>query len=67
MTEPTYTAAEIKKMCLAADFDHNSYKILVELIEKEIELYSAEDLAILAQSAIIVLNKGILKQYMRLK
>jgi hypothetical protein len=67
MTEPTYTAMEIKKICLAADFDYNSYKILTDLIEKEIHLYPEEDFGILAQAAIIALNRIILKQHLKLK
>jgi len=62
VTSPTYTAAEIKEMCKAADFDYESYKILVELIEKEIHMYSTEDLRLLAEASIIAMNRGLLKR-----
>ena len=59
---PAYTAKEIKEMCKAADFDYESFKILVELIEKEIELYPPEDLRILSEASILAMNRGLLNK-----
>lgn len=65
MTEPTYTALQVKEMCKQADFDFDSYTILAELIEKEIELYSPDDLMILAQASVIALNRGLINKFFK--
>ncbi len=65
MIYPTYTAAEIKNMCLNFDLDFYSFKILIELIERELHLYSEEDLIVLMQASIIVFNRSLLQMSLR--
>ncbi len=57
---PTYTAQEILQMCLQPDQD---FKILAELIDEEIGLYSPDDIAILLQASMIIFTRSLLKFY----
>ncbi len=55
---PTYTANEIKQMCI--NFDSGAFKILVDLIDEELELYDEEDLSILCQASMILFTRALL-------
>lgn len=61
MNQPTYSAIEIKAMCLSFDLDHDTFKVMVDLIEQEIDLYSEEDLIVLVQSSMILFTRAMLK------
>ena len=37
--QPTYTAKQVKEMCLNLAMEYETFKILTELIESELELY----------------------------
>lgn len=61
--QPTYSAEEIKAICSTTDFDYDSYKILIELIEQEIDHYTSDELVTLAQASVIALNRVLLKLF----
>jgi hypothetical protein len=58
--QPTFSAEQIKEMCKEADFDYDSFKIMIELIEEEIDLYNEEDLVILFEASLIMVNRSLL-------
>lgn len=55
----TYTPQEIKDFCLTVDADE--FKILTEIINEELELYSLEDLIIIMQASMILFTRSLLK------
>lgn len=55
----TYTAQEIKEFCLTADAEE--FKILAEIINEELELYSLEDLIIIMQASMILFTRSLIK------
>lgn len=64
--KPTYTAQEIKEKVMQVD-DLESYKILANLLEEEIDLYGTEDLAMLADASMKLFIKSLLYGAGRLK
>jgi hypothetical protein len=58
---PTYTANEIKAMCSKMDMDYNSFKILAELIDEEIDLYEPEDIPVLMMASMIIFTRSLMK------
>jgi hypothetical protein len=60
-TEPTYTATEIKAMCSKMDMDHDSFKVLAELIDEEIDLYEPEDIPVLMMASMIIFTRSLMK------
>jgi hypothetical protein len=58
---PTYTANEIKAMCSKMDMDYNSFKILAELIDEEIDLYEPEDIPVLMMASMIIFTRSMMK------
>lgn len=61
VNSPTYSALEIKEICQKADMDYNSFKILSDLIEEEIELYPDEDIPVLMVASMIIFTRSMLK------
>lgn len=59
-SKPTYTADEIKQMCLNLEMEYETFKILTELIENELELYSTEEMEILTEASFIMFNRALL-------
>lgn len=58
--KPTYTAKEVKAMCQNLEVDYNTIKVLVELVEEEIDLYSEGDLIVITQASMILFNRSLL-------
>lgn len=61
MTKPTYQASEIKRMCLSMDMEHETFKILSDLIEEELHLYKEDELVILCECSMIMFTRSLLK------
>jgi hypothetical protein len=61
MKTPTYSANEIKAMCQKADMDYDSFKILADLIDEEIDLYPDEDIPVLMTASMIIFTRSMLK------
>jgi hypothetical protein len=61
MKRPTYSAHEIKAMCSKMDMDYNSFKILAELIDEEIDLYEPEDIPVLMMASMIIFTRSLMK------
>lgn len=57
---PTYTAIEIKQMSAKMDMDINAYKVLVKLIDEEIDLYEGDDLVIIAEASMMLFTRSLL-------
>lgn len=47
-------------MCLSLEMEYETFKILTELIENELELYSMEDMEILTEASFIMFNRALL-------
>lgn len=58
MTNPTYTAKEIRQLCLTADMV--TARIIIGLIDEEIHLYDTEDLIILCDASMILFCRTLL-------
>ena len=58
---PTYSAAEIKSMCINFSLEYSIFKTIVDIIEDEFELYNDEDLIILMQASVIMFSRSMLK------
>ena len=58
---PTYSATEIKDMCINFSLEYSIFKTIVDIIEDEFELYSDEDLIILMQASVIMFSRSMLK------
>jgi hypothetical protein len=58
---PTYTANEIKELCAKADMDHDSFKVLAELIDEEIDLYEPEEIPVLMMASMIIFTRSLMK------
>lgn len=56
---PTYTAEEIRHKALTLDVE--SFRILIELIEEELDLYTPEEVAIIMQASMILFTRSLLK------
>ena len=56
--QPTYTAAEIRAMCLKLDID--SYRILVQVIDEELDLYDSEEIAELCHVSMMIFTRTLL-------
>lgn len=61
-TETTYTANEVKEMCSTFTFDKGELRILTDLLNEELELYSEQDLVILIQAAMILFIRSLIKK-----
>ena len=61
MIQPTYSAEEIKSMCINFSLEYSIFKTIVDIIEDEFELYNDEDLIILMQASVIMFNRSMLK------
>jgi hypothetical protein len=61
MKAPTYTAGQIKEMCLYWTLDYTTFKIIADLVEEELDRYSEEDLIILCQASMIFFSRSMLK------
>lgn len=60
MTSPTYSAYEVKRLCLEMESD-GDFKILAELIEEEIDLYPVDQLPVLIEASMIIFTRSLLK------
>jgi len=58
---PTYSAMEIKSMCINFSLEYSIFKTIVDIIEDEFELYNDEDLIILMQASVIMFSRSMLK------
>ena len=58
---PTYSATEIKSMCINFSLEYSIFKTIVDIIEDEFELYNDEDLIILMQASVIMFSRSMLK------
>lgn len=47
-------------MCMDFTFDFGTFKILVDLIEDEMQLYNEEDLLIIMQGSFILFTRSLL-------
>lgn len=61
MMQPTYTAKRVKELCMTLEMDHDAFKVLVEVIEEEMDLYPEEDLVILLQASMIFFTRSLLQ------
>lgn len=61
MKGPTYTAKQVKEMCQSMTMDYEGFKVLQELIDEEIDLYTEEDLIILMQASIVAFTRAMFK------
>lgn len=57
---PTYSAAEIKKLCMEMELDQD-FQVLSQLIEEEMHLYSADEIPILVEASMIAFTRSLLK------
>lgn len=64
-SQPTYTAIEIRDMCLSFELDFGTFKILIDLIESELPLYDENDLLMLTHASMIVFSRAMLKASLR--
>lgn len=64
MRKPTYTALQIKEMA-AKVTDYEAMKILSELINEEIELYSNEDMQIITEATMILFQRSLLMKFLK--
>lgn len=62
---PTYTAKEIKEKVLQVN-DMESYKILANLIDEEIDLYEPEDVHTLMDASMMLFTRCLLFGSMKL-
>lgn len=58
--KPTYTAIELKEMCVDFIFDYETFRIIIDLIEEELELYDQDDLIIIMQASMIIFARSLL-------
>ena len=65
MLYPTYTANEIKTMAQSMILDFYSFKILIELIERELHLYNEDELAVLCQASMICFTRSMLQMSLK--
>ncbi len=63
-TAPTYTAMQIKEMA-ANVCDYQAMKILGELINEEIELYTPEELPIIMNASMILFSRSLLMKFIK--
>lgn len=59
--QPTYTAKQVKHLCMTLEMDHDAFKVLVDVIEEEMDLYTEEDLVILLQASMIFFTRSLLQ------
>lgn len=59
--QPTYTAQQIKEMCLTFELDYTTFKILTDIVEEEMQRFSEEDLIILCHASMILFSRSMLK------
>ena len=48
-------------MCTSFKLEYDTFKVLVDLIEDELPLYSDEDLIILMQASVVMFTRSLLK------
>jgi hypothetical protein len=48
-------------MCSKMDMDHDSFKVLAELIDEEIDLYEPEDIPVLMMASMIIFTRSLMK------
>lgn len=65
MRKPTYTAEEIRQMCAKMDMDIEGVRILIKLIDEEINLYEGEDLFIVAHGSFMLFTRTLLMGSMK--
>lgn len=58
---PTYTANEIRKMCINFELEYETFKTIVDIVDEEIELYSDEELVLIMQASVIMFSRSMLK------
>ncbi len=61
MIQPTYSAIEVREMCINFSLEYSIFKTIVDLVEDEFDLYSDEDLVILMQASMIMFTRSMLK------
>lgn len=46
---------------MTLEMDHDAFKVLVEVIEEEMDLYSEEDLVVLVSASMIMFTRSLLQ------
>jgi hypothetical protein len=65
MIQPTYSALEIRQMCLEWPMEYSTFKILVDIIEEDLDLYSVDELSILFEASMIMFTRSILQMSLK--
>ena len=58
---PTYRAVEVLRMCSDFEMEFDTFKIIVDLVEEDLHLYSDDDLIILMRASTIMFTRSLLK------
>jgi hypothetical protein len=61
MKSPTYSAEEIREMCINFELEYESFKTIVDLVDQEMSLYTDEELVIIMQASVIMFSRSMLK------
>lgn len=61
-SKPTYTAIELKEMCADFIFDYGTFKIIIDLIDEELDLYNEDDLIIIMQASMIIFCRTLINK-----
>lgn len=64
MKIPTYQAQQLKEMAITVT-DYDAMKILAQLINEEIGLYSKEDMEIISEASMILFNRSLLMKFLK--
>lgn len=67
INKPTYTAIELKEMCTDFIFDYGTFRIIIDLIEEELDLYDQDDLIIIMQASMIIFSRALISNLWRIK
>lgn len=59
--KPTYSAHEIKRLIISIPVEYDTLKIIVDIIEEEIDLYSEDELMILCEASMIMFTRCMLR------
>lgn len=65
--QPTYSAKEILEMCRRLELDDYTIRIIIDLIDEELDLYNESELVILIQASMILFNRSLLKRFLHIR
>jgi len=63
--QPTYSPQEIKTLCIELALDYGTFKILTDVIEEDLHLYSEEELITLCEASMIMFSRCLLMAGMK--